>query len=114
MLQRLFNMLKPFLILQYLPCIILYDNKTLWYIEHTLYRLEKIKIAFEHHWLINAKLCQLTLNYPKFHATNHFIQCIRNYGSTINYNTAHNKAAHNYLLETFYNRTNKKEYNMQI
>lgn len=26
---------------------ILHGNKTFWYINHTLYRLEKIKIAFE-------------------------------------------------------------------
>ena len=35
---------------------ILHDKKTLWYIEHTLYRLEKTKIAFKHHWLIKSKL----------------------------------------------------------
>ncbi len=33
-----------------------YDNKTLQYIEHTLYRLEKTKIAFEYHWPIDPKL----------------------------------------------------------
>ena len=32
----------------------------------------------------------------------------------INYNTAHSKVAHQYLLKAFYNKTNKKEYNSQI
>ena len=36
---------------------ILHDEKTLRYIEHALYRLENIKITFEHYWPINSKLC---------------------------------------------------------
>lgn len=37
-----------------------------------------------------------------------------NYGSAVNYDTAHSEAAHKYLLKAFYNRTNKKEYDAQI
>ena len=33
-----------------------HDNKTLRYMEHALYRLEKIEIAFEHHQPIDSKL----------------------------------------------------------
>ena len=91
-----------------------HDDKTLRYMEHALYRLEKTKIAFEHHRPINSKLCWPTFNYPKFHAISHFVQCIRDYGSAVNYDTAHSEAAHKYLLKAFYNRTNKKEYNLQI
>ena len=93
---------------------VLHDNETLHYMKHALYRLENTKIVFEHHRPINSKLCQPTFNYPKFHAISHFVQCIWDYSSAINYNIAHNKAAHKYLLKTFYNRTNKKEYNLQI
>ena len=93
---------------------VLHDDETLRYIEHALYRLEKTKIAFEHHWPIDFKLCQPTFNYPKFHAISHFVQCIRDYGSAVNYDTAHSEAAHKYLLKAFYNRTNKKEYDLQI
>ena len=32
----------------------------------------------------------------------------------INYDTAHSKAAHKYLLKAFYRRTNKKKYELQI
>ena len=53
-------------------------------------------------------------NYPKFHAVSHFAQCIRDYGSAVNYDTAHSKAAHKYLLKAFYNRTNKKKYDAHI
>ncbi len=72
------------------------------------------KIAFEQHWPIDSKLCQPTFNYPKFHTISHFVQCIWDYSSTVNYNTAHNEAAYKYVLKAFYNRTNKKEYNLQI
>ncbi len=34
----------------------LHDNKTLFYMKHALYRLDKTKIAFEKHCQINAKL----------------------------------------------------------
>lgn len=44
----------------------------------------------------------------------HFAKYIRDYGSAINYDTAHNEAAHKYLLKAFYGRTNKKEYESQI
>ena len=91
-----------------------HDDETLRYMEHALYKLEKTKIAFEHHRLIDSKLCRPTFKYLKFHAISHFVQCIRDYGSAVNYDTAHSKAAHKYLLKAFYNRTNKKEYNSQI
>ena len=81
------------------------------YMEHTLYRLEKTKIAFEYYWPIDSKLYRLTFNYPKFHTVTHFTQCIRDYGSAVNYNIAHSKVVHKYILKAFYNRTNKKEYN---
>ena len=91
-----------------------HDDETLRYMEYVWYKLEKTKIAFEHHRPIDAKLCRLTFNYPKFHATSHFVQCIRDYGSAVNYDTAHSKIAHKYLLKAFYNRTNKKEYDAHI
>ncbi len=90
------------------------DNKTLHYIAYVLYRLENTKIIFEHHQLIDFRLCQPIFNYLKFHAIGHFVQCIWDYGSAINYNTAHNEVVYKYLLQALYNRTNKKEYNSQI
>ncbi len=65
-----------------------HDDKTLHYMEHALYRLEKTKIAFEQHRPINSKLCWPTFNYPKFHAISHFVKCIRDYGSAVNYDIA--------------------------
>ncbi len=82
--------------------------------EHTLYKLKKTEIAFEHYRPIDTKLCQPAFNYPKFHAISHFVYCIWNYGSVVNYDIAHSEAVHKYLLKAFYNKTNKKEYNLQI
>ena len=93
---------------------VLHDKETLRYIEHLLYRLETTKIIFDQHRHIDSKLCQLTFNYLKFHAISHFFQCIWDYGSTVNYNTVYSKAAHKYFLKAFYNKTNKKEYKLQI
>ena len=89
-------------------------NKTLWYMEHALYKLKKTKIAFKHYRLIDSKLCQLTFNYPKFHAVTYFTRCIRDYGSAVNYDTAHSKVSHKYFFKAFYNRINKKKYDAQI
>ena len=93
---------------------VLYDNETLRYIEHALCRMEKTIIAFEHHRLINFMLCEPIFNYPKFHIMNQFVQCIWDYGSAVNYNIAYSKAAYKYLFKVFYNRPNKKEFNLQI
>ncbi len=91
-----------------------YNDETLRYMEHALYRLKKTKIAFEHHRPIDPKLYRPVFNYPKFNTISHFVQCIRNYGSAVNYDTAHSETTHKYLLKAFYNRTNKKEYDSQI
>ncbi len=71
-----------------------HDEETLRYMEHALYKLEKTKIVFEQYRPIDSKLCQPTFNYLKFHVISHFVQCIRDYGSGVNYNTTHSKAAH--------------------
>ena len=89
---------------------LLYNDETLFYIEHTLYRLNKTKIAFENYYLINIKLFQPTFNYPKFYAITHFIQYIWDYDSTINYDIAYIETAHKYFLKVFYGKTIKKEY----
>ena len=44
----------------------------------------------------------------------HFVQCIWDSGSAINYNTAYNEIAYKCLLKAFYGRTNKKKYELQI
>ena len=82
--------------------------------EHSLYRLKKTKIAFEQQQTVDSKLSWPTFNYFKFHAISHFIQYIGDYGSAVNYDITYSKATHKYLLKAFYNKTNKKEYDLQI
>ncbi len=91
-----------------------FDNKTLSYIEHTFYKLDKTKITFENHRPIDAKLFQPTFNYPKLHTMIHFNKCISNYGIVINYDMAHCEIAYKYFLKTYNRWTNKKEYKLQI
>ncbi len=76
--------------------------------EHTLYRLDNTKVAFENHCPINAKLFRPTFNYPKFHALTHLVKYIQHY------DTVYNKTAYKYLLKAFYRRINKKAYKLQI
>ena len=52
------------------------NDKTLFYMKHALYRLDKTKIAFKNHHLIKVKLFQPTFNYPKLHAITHLIKYI--------------------------------------
>ena len=87
---------------------LLHNDKTLFYMDHTLYRLDKTNIAFKNHCPINIKLFQPTFNYPKFFTMTHFVQYIWDYDSMINYNTIYSKITHKYLLQAFYRRTNEK------
>lgn len=84
------------------------------YIEHVLYKLEKTKIAFEDHQPIDSKLCWPNFNYPRFYAISQFVQFIQDYDSAVNYIIAHSKVMHKYFFKVFYNKTNKKKYNLQI
>ena len=109
-IQYIWAILDFIMLAQYVS----YNKEMLRYIEHALYERENTKIALEHHQPIDSKLCQPIFNYAKFYAISHFVQCISDFGSAVNYNTVHYEAAYKYLLKTFYNKTNKKEYNSQI
>ena len=93
---------------------LLYNNEILFYIDHIFYRLDKIKIAFENHCLIDVNLFWPIWNYLKFHAIIDFIKYIWDYGSIINYNTTLNKIAHKYSFQAFYRWINKKKYKLSI
>ena len=84
------------------------------YIKYAFYKFEKTKIVFKYYRPIDLKLYWPIFNYPKFYTVTYFAQYIGNYNSAINYDTTHSKAAYKYLFKAFYNKTNKKEYNLQI
>ncbi len=91
---------------------VLHDEKMLCYLKYTLYRLKKTKIAFKQYLSINSKLYWSTFNYLKFYAISYFIQCIWNYSSVVNNNTAYSEGTYKFFLKAFYNKTNKKEYEL--
>lgn len=93
---------------------LLHNDKTLLYIDYTLYRLDKTRITFKNHCPIDAKLSQTNFNYPKFHAMTHFVKCIQDYSRAINYNMTHNEVVHKHFLKAFYRETKKKRYESQI
>ena len=129
MVKQLIVVAKPLLIhdipevIQYARAIldfiilaqyISHNEEILRYMEHVLYRLEMTKITFEQYRPINSKLCRPIFNYPKFHAISYYVQCIWNYSSAVNYDTAYSEAAHKDLLKAFYNKTDQKEDILQI
>ena len=91
-----------------------HNNKTLFYMEYALYKLDKAKIAFKNHCTIDAKLFRPIFNYPNFYVMTHYIKYIQDYESAINYDIAYSKAAHKYLFKAFYGQINKKKYELQI
>lgn len=80
--------------------------------KYALYKLNKTKITFKNNCLINIKLFQPTFNFLKIYAKNNFVQNIWNYSSIINYDIAHNKKVYKYFFQAFYERSNKKKYNL--
>lgn len=93
---------------------VLHHDKMLRYMKHALYRLEKTKMAHKNHMPIDSKLSRPTFNYPKFNAMRYFVLWIWDYSSDVNYDTAHSKIAYKYFFKTFYNKINKKKYDLQI
>lgn len=76
--------------------------------------MENINIVFEYHQPIDSKLFQPTFNYSEFYIINHYIRCIWNYNSVINYDIVYNKTTYKYFFKAFYNKTIKQDYKSQI
>lgn len=79
----------PYIIFDFTMFIwyLLYNNKIFTYIKFSLYRLKKIKIAFENNCPIDVILFRPIYNDLKFYVVIHLNQFIWAYISTINYNT---------------------------
>lgn len=81
------------------------------YIKHVLYELKIFffffniisQLTFSH---VNQSLT--TLNFMQLATLSNTFRI----NSVVNYNTAYSKAVHKYFLKAFYNKTNKKEYNL--
>jgi len=59
-----------------------HDSDTLWYMQHTLYHIDKLKAIFQKYWLndaSNANMKEINdqcFNISKLHAMTHYIECI--------------------------------------
>lgn len=89
---------------------LLHNNKRFLYIEYALYKLDKTKIVFENHYLIDLKLFPPMFNYSKFYTMTYFVYCKWNLKNAVNYNTKYSKIVHKYFFEIFYSQINKKKY----
>lgn len=86
-----------------------HDAETLRYMDHALYRMDKLKEIFRGFRPVDKDTNQGHFNFPKFHVITHYPEFIRRFGGADGSDTSHPEAAHKYLLKAFYGRTNKRE-----
>ncbi len=87
----------------------LHDEETLWYLEHALFRLNKLKNVFHHLWSEHSDTDVDHFNILKLHAMIHYASQIWRYDSADNFNTKHNEIAHKHLIKIFFDCINKRE-----
>ena len=84
-----------------------HDDETLEYLDHALYRIDRIKAVFKQFRPVDKATDEGHFNFPKFHAMTHYASGIREYGAADNFDTEHSEARHKYHVKAFYRRTNK-------
>ncbi len=85
----------------------LHDEETLWYFEHALFQLNKLKNVFHHLWFEHSDTDIDHFNISKLHAMTHYASQIQRYDSADNFNTKQSEIAHKYLIKIFFNCINK-------
>ncbi len=85
----------------------LHDEETLQYLEHALFRLNKLKNVFRHLWSEHSDTDVDHFNISKLYVMTHYASQIWRYNSTDNFNTKHSEIAHKYLIKIFFNCINK-------
>jgi Plavaka transposase len=92
-----------------------HDEETLRYMEHALYRIDKLKGVFQGFRPRAKDSDEGHFNFPKFHAMTHFMDHIRQFGAADGYDTSNGEAAHKYAVKAYWNRTNKQsDFELQI
>ncbi len=84
-----------------------YDKETLWYLEHALFQLNKLRNVFRHLWFEHSDTDINHFNISKLHAMAHYASQIWRYDSADNFNTKHSEIVHKYLIKIFFNCINK-------
>ena len=87
----------------------LHDEETLWYLEHTLFQLNKLKNVFRHLQFEHSDTDVDYFNISKLHMMIHYASQIWRYDSADNFNTKHSEIAHKHLIKIFFDNINKWE-----
>ncbi len=85
----------------------IHDEETLHYLDHVLYRIDKIKIIFKVLYLVNKTTDEGHFNFLKFYVMTHYTLCIQDFGTTDNFDIEHSEARYKYHVKDFYGRINK-------
>jgi len=85
-----------------------YNNKSLSYMEHALYRINKMKVAFRALRPLDKSTDKGHFNFLKFHIITHYTLFIKDFGAADNFDIEHSEAGHKYYVKDFYGRTNKQ------
>jgi len=86
-----------------------HDEETLWYLEHALFQLNKLKNVFRQLWSEHSDTDVDHFNISKLHAMTHYASWIWRYDSADNFNTKHSEIAYKHLIKIFFNCINKWE-----
>jgi hypothetical protein len=93
----------------------LHDEEILWYLEHVLFQLNKLKNIFHH---LQSERSDTNINHfniSKLYVMTHYASQIRRYNSADNFNTKHSETAHKYLIKIFFDCINKWDtFQMQL
>ncbi len=84
-----------------------HDEETLCYLDHILYRIDKIKIVFKVLHPVDKTTDEGYFNFLKFYVMTHYISCIQDFGTIDNFDMEYSEARYKYNVKDFYGRTNK-------
>jgi hypothetical protein len=86
-----------------------HDDETLEYLDHAIYRIDRIKAVFKQFRVVDKATDEGHFNFLKFHVMTHYASGIWEYGAADNFDTEHSEAEHKYHVKAFYGKTNKRQ-----
>jgi hypothetical protein len=87
----------------------LYDENTLRYLDHALYRMNFFKDKFRYLRSQNKNTEKNHFNFFKFHVMSHYSNYIRKYEIADEYNTFHDNIKYKYIFKEYYEKINKRD-----
>ncbi len=84
-----------------------HDKEIFCYLDHALYRIDKIKIVFKALHPVDKITDEGHFNFSKFHIMTYYTSCIQDFSTTDNFDIEYSEARHKYYVKDFYGRTNK-------